>query len=115
MHLRGFTLIELVVAVTVLAVGVLAVAANAVPLARLVRRGGVQTGSAAAAGAEIESLRAAGCAAPATGTVTSGGGYRLRWSVAPAGRLREVTVVTTYPWGSGARSDVYETAVACPR
>ena len=115
MHVRGFTLIELVVAVTVLAVGVLAVAATAVPLSRLVRRGGAQTASAAAAGAEIEALRAAGCTAPATGSALNGGGYRLTWSTVPSGGLRETTVVATYVWGPGAHSDTYETAVACPR
>lgn len=115
MQARGFTLIELVVAVTVLAVGVLAVTASAVPLARLVRRGGMQTASAAVAGAEIEVLRAAGCAGPAAGTVASGGGFRLTWSVRAGGRLRDVTVVATYPWGPGSHRDIYETAVACPR
>lgn len=115
MRVRGFTLVESVVAVVVLAVGVLAVVASTVPLARLVRRGGAQAASAAAAGAEIESLRAAGCAAPAAGAATSGGHYRLNWFVAPGGRLRSVTVMTTYAWGPGAHSDVYETAIACPR
>jgi prepilin-type N-terminal cleavage/methylation domain-containing protein len=115
MHLRGFTLIELVVAVTMLAVGVLAVAATAVPLGRLVRRGGAQGSSAAAAGAEIEALRATGCAAPAVGAALNGGGFRITWSVAPGGALREVTVVATYPWGPGAHSDTFGTAVACSR
>lgn len=114
MHVRGFTLIEMVMAVTVLTVGVLAVVASAVPLARLVRRGGVQTVSAAVAGAQIEALRAAACAGASGGAATSGG-YRLTWSVGAAGRLRDVTVVATYPWGPGSHSDTYETAVSCPR
>jgi prepilin-type N-terminal cleavage/methylation domain-containing protein len=115
MRVRGFTLIELIVAVTVLAVGVLAVAATAVPLGRLVRRGGAQGTSAAAAGAEIEVLRAAGCAAPVAGAALNGGGYRLTWTSVSGGGLRRVTVVATYAWGPGAHSDMYETAVACPR
>jgi prepilin-type N-terminal cleavage/methylation domain-containing protein len=114
MRVRGFTLIELVVAVTMLAVGVLAVAATTVPLERLVRRGGAQAASASAAGAVIEAVRSAGCATPAAGAATSGGGLRLAWSLGASGGLRTLTVVATYPWGPGAHSDAYETAVACP-
>jgi prepilin-type N-terminal cleavage/methylation domain-containing protein len=113
MRVRGFTLIELVVAVTILAVGVLAVAASAVPLARLVRRGGVQAASAAEAGGRIESLRAAGCAMPATGVASAGQGLRITWTVSGGGALQELTVVAAYPWGPGARSDTFRTAVAC--
>jgi prepilin-type N-terminal cleavage/methylation domain-containing protein len=110
---RGVTLIELLLAITVLAVGALAVAATAAPLARLVRWGGAQSASAAAAGAVIEKLRAAGCAALAPGAATRGG-LSLGWQAAPGGRLRAVTVAATYPWGAGSHRDVYETAVACP-
>ncbi|MGA2382207.1 MAG: prepilin-type N-terminal cleavage/methylation domain-containing protein [Gemmatimonadales bacterium] len=113
MRARGFTLVELVLAVTLLAVGVLAVAASAVPLARLVRRGGAQAVSAAAAGGVIETLRAAGCGGLAAGDVPGGRGLRIAWSLAEGGGLREMRVVATYPWGPGAHSDTYEAAVAC--
>jgi len=112
MDTRGFTLIELMVAVTVLAVGVLAVAASAAPLARLVRRGGIRAAAAEAAGAAIETARAAGCEAGAGGAY-GGHGLRLSWSLAGSGALREMTVVATYPWGSGAHSDTFVAAVAC--
>jgi prepilin-type N-terminal cleavage/methylation domain-containing protein len=112
-HVRGFTLIELVIAVTLLAVGVLAVAASAVPLGRLVRRGDAQAASAAAAGAEIEAVRAAGCSAPARNLVSAGHGLRISRTVAGSSALEEVTVVADYPWGPGARSDTFRTAIAC--
>jgi len=111
---RGFTLIEVVVAVTVLAVGVLALAASAVPLGRLVLRGDAQVAAAAAASAEIEAVRAAGCAAPASGGVPAGHGLRVSWILAGSGGLRDLTVVATYAGGPGAHSDTYETSVACP-
>jgi len=76
-HARGFTLVELVLAVTLLAAGVLAVAASAVPLGRLVRRGDARVAAAAAAGAEIEAVRAAGCSAPASGVASAGQGLRM--------------------------------------
>ncbi len=114
MRARGFTLIELVVAVMLLAVGVLAVAASAAPLARLLRRGSARAVAAEAAGARIEMFRAEGCGGEATG-VASGGGARVAWSAAPGGGLEAVTVVATYPWGPGLHSDTYEALVACAR
>jgi prepilin-type N-terminal cleavage/methylation domain-containing protein len=111
---RGVTLIELIVAVTVLAVGVLAVAGSAPPLARLVRWGGVRAAAAEAAGAAIETARGAGCDAGAGGA-SAGHGMRLSWSLAGSGELRQMTVVATYPWGSGARSDTFVAAIPCSR
>jgi len=111
---RGITLIELVVAVSVLAVGALAAAASAVPLARLVVRGGAQARAAGSAGAAIEALRAAGCGAVADGSASLGG-VGLTWRLAQVGRLRMVTITTTYAWGPGMHRDVYEASVACAR
>jgi prepilin-type N-terminal cleavage/methylation domain-containing protein len=108
---RGYTLVEVAVAATILTVGVLAVAASGAPLARLIRWGGAQTRSAAVAAAQIEVLRS-GCALSSDGE-TGGGGYRLRWAAASTGGLRTVTVVTTYAWAATDHSDVYETEIAC--
>jgi len=108
----GFALIELIVAITLLAAGVLALAGSAVSLGVLARRGWAQAASAAAAGAAIEAARAAGCGASATG-VASARGLRLSWIVAGSGALREMTVVTAYPWGPGLRSDTFVAALRC--
>jgi len=112
---RGYSLVELVVAVTVLLVGVLAVAGTAAPVARLVRWGGAQSAVAALAGAQLESLRAGGCAVISDGAAVRGGRYRLRWTVVPIGSALRLTVVTSYPWGAGMRTDDFETAVGCAR
>jgi len=112
---RGFTLVELIVAVTVLAVGVLAVAASAVPLGRLIARGGAQTASAAAAGARIEALRATACGAASGEAVAGGHGLRVAWTLNGDGAVRTVSVVATYPWGPGAHADSFAATVACPR
>jgi prepilin-type N-terminal cleavage/methylation domain-containing protein len=110
---RGFTLLELVVATTVLAVGVLAVASTALPVTRLIRWGGAQSAAAEAAAGRIETLRAGGCAALAAGDTLIAGRYRLRWVVDAAGALRRVNVVATYPWADRFHSDTFETSVAC--
>jgi len=111
---RGITLLELVVAISVLAVGALAAAASAVPLARLVLRGGAQARAAGSAGATIEGLRAAECGSFADGSA-SVGGVGLTWRSAEVGRLRMVTITTTYAWGPGVHRDVYEASVGCAR
>ena len=100
-------------AVTVLAVGVLAAAGSAVPVARLIRWGGVVSSSAAVAGAQIETMRATGCAAVTDGAATVAGGYRLSWTVNRSGPLREVTVTVILPTGSGSRSETYGAVIAC--
>jgi prepilin-type N-terminal cleavage/methylation domain-containing protein len=109
----GYTLVELVVALTVLAVGVLGAAATAAPIARLIRWGGAASSSAALAGAQLEAMRAAGCAALANGDASRAGGFRLTWTVAPRGPLREVTVLVSFPTGTGTRTETYEALIAC--
>jgi hypothetical protein len=107
------TLLEVVLATMVLAVGVLAVASSAEPAARMVRWGGVQSAAAAAAAARVETLRSDGCASLRSGEAQLAGGLRLRWIADSAGRWRAVTVRATYPWASGERTEAFETAVAC--
>ena len=111
---RGFTLVEMVVAVTLLAVGVLALAASSVPLGRLVRRGWAEAASAVAAGTAIEAARASRCGGSG-GAAATGHGLVLSWTLAGSGSLREMTVVVTSPWGPGMHSDTFVAAVPCLR
>lgn len=100
-------------AVTVLAVGVLAAAASAVPVARLIRWGGAVSSSAVVAGARVEAMRASGCTTLSDSAATVAGGYRLSWTVSRSGPLREVTVTVVFPTGTGSRSETYEALLAC--
>ncbi len=43
--------------------------------------------------------------------IAAGHGLRLAWWEAGGGALRELTVVATYPWGPGVRSDTFVTLV----
>jgi prepilin-type N-terminal cleavage/methylation domain-containing protein len=113
MAARGYTLVEVIVAVTVLAVGVLGAAASAVPVARLVRWGGALSSSAAAAGSQLETLRARACPELSDGAEDVAGGLRVRWTVAGSGRRREVTVTVAFPTGEGFRSETFGALMAC--
>jgi len=110
---RGFTLVELVVAVLVLSVGVLALSGTAAAVTRMMGWGQRFGASALAAQARLEALRAGGCAALGGG-LDSTGHYQLRWRVTAAGSLRTVVVTVEYPDGRGLRSDLYEAVAWCP-
>ena len=110
---RGFALVELVVAVLVLTVGVLALAGTAAAVSRMVAWGQRLGGSAGAAQARLEALRSGGCGSLADGR-DSVGPYQLRWTVVTAGSLRTVALTVSYPNGRGDRSDRFEADAWCP-
>lgn len=110
---RGFTLVELVVAVLVLTVGVLALAGTAAAVCRMVGWGQRLGGSAVAAQARLEELRAGGCGSLGGGR-DSVGHYRLEWSVTSMGALRRVALRVDYPDGRGDRSERFEAVAWCP-
>jgi prepilin-type N-terminal cleavage/methylation domain-containing protein len=110
---RGFSLVELIVAILILTVGILGLAATAGQVERMVGWGGRIGGSAMAASSELELLRGTPCSAlGSSGTVTQGI-YSLSWTVSASGQLRTFTVTVTYPNGTGTRSDVFQTERSC--
>ena len=82
----GFTLVELVVAILMLAVGLLSLAGLALTTARLTRGGGTQTVAATLAQARFDSLASVPCRPIADAGKVSGApkkfrGIRERWVV----------------------------------
>ena len=117
----GFTLIEILIAIVVLSVGVLALTGTSATVNRMIGRGKVETHAALLASRRVEQLRLAAastsprCASPA---FTAGGpvwqdGLRQSWTVDPAGKLRQVRVTVSYLTIRGARSAVLETSIQC--
>jgi prepilin-type N-terminal cleavage/methylation domain-containing protein len=110
---RGFSLIELIVAILILTVGILGLAATAGQVTKMVAWGGRYGASAVVASAQLEQLRATPCASLVAGTATKGI-YSLSWTVTASGTaLRTMTLTITYPNGRSTRSDVYETYRSC--
>jgi len=113
MNERGFSLIELIVAILILTVGILGLAATAGQVQRMVGFGGRFGGSAAVANAQLEALRATPCVSLAASGTATQGIYSLSWIVTSSGQLRTFTMTVTYPNGRSTRSDTFETQRSC--
>jgi prepilin-type N-terminal cleavage/methylation domain-containing protein len=117
----GFTLVEILIAIVVLSVGVLALTGTSATINRMIGRGRVETHAALLASNRIEQLRlAAGstvprCASPAfsTGGPTWQDGLRQSWTVAPSGKLRRVHVTVWYLTLRGVRTAELESSIPC--
>lgn len=112
MSRRGFSLIEVMIAMVILTVGILGLAASATVVTRMTGRGGRYGGSASVASARFERLRATACASLASGEATTGK-YSESWTVTSSGLLRKVSLTVSYPDGSSTRSDRFASTISC--
>lgn len=126
MHLEeqsraGLTLVEVMVAVVVLAIGVCGLVGSFALAARMTGRGRVESRVAQVAAGRMELLRlAAGSTTPrcASGSFAAGGPLSTqtvteRWEVTPTGPVRQVRVIVSYPIPGGAHTDTLETRIDC--
>jgi type II secretion system protein I len=109
----GFTLIELMVALMVFVVGVLAVASSSTVVMTMIGGSQRRTIAAVVAESRLERLRAMSCTAHANGNTTTRG-VRETWLVVPLINADDVTVVVTFP-SSGGRmtTQTYRTYIPC--
>jgi prepilin-type N-terminal cleavage/methylation domain-containing protein len=114
---RGVTMIELIVALSIIAIGVLALSGSATLVTRLTGGGTVQTRAALIANAHIEQFRATACAnvTGGTDTVRSVISSWTANSVTVNGTRRGMSINLTvqYPTTKGMRSAVYTTLLTC--
>ena len=117
----GFTLIEVLIAIVVLSIGVLALTGTSATVNRMIGRGRVETHAAFLASRRVDQLRLAAastsprCQAPgfASGGPSWEDGLRQTWTVAPAGKVRRVRVTVAYLTIRGMRTAVLETGIEC--
>jgi len=110
---RGFSLVEVVVAILILTVGVLGLAASAGTITRLTAEGGRTGGAAAVAETRFEVLRGTPCASLASGSATSGK-FTETWRVTSVTTLlKTVTVTVSYPSGRTTRTASYTSQISC--
>jgi prepilin-type N-terminal cleavage/methylation domain-containing protein len=117
----GLTLLEVLVAIVVLGVGIVALAGGSSMVTRMIGRGKVETRAAQVASRRMEALRliAAATSPRCTAPGFSSGGPAIRdgvtesWVVSSTGKLRQVRVTVTYLTVRGPRSAALETEVEC--
>jgi prepilin-type N-terminal cleavage/methylation domain-containing protein len=115
----GFTLVEVLVAVTILSVGVVAMAGSAGIVTRMVGRGKIDTRAAQLAALKLDSLKVRAYATTPRCTALANGGpdvinnVSLSWTVVVAPTGRTLNVSATYNTGRGAHTETITTYVDC--
>ena len=109
----GFTLVEMMVAVVILAVGLLGLASSAGYVVRQVGGGSMQTVAATVVQSRMEWLRSVPCDSVKKRTVTTRGVYE---SIVPGSTVNKVLFVTDtvkYSVAGSPKTQVYTMAVPC--
>jgi type IV pilus assembly protein PilV len=111
---RGLTLIEVMIAVIVMAVGIMGLAGTASYVTQQMGGGNMQTIAAGLSTKVADSLSARRCSALVGGTQTSRG-VTVTWTVADSSRTRWVQQTVQYKPKRGATKTVnYVLVVQCP-
>ncbi len=105
----AFTLVEVVVAIVLLATAALDVAATSTYLARLAASARAVALATRETASVVDSLRATPCATLAAGSKTTGAGT-VRWTIAAAPGTRDIRAVLT-PRSTRVRQPVIEEAL----
>ena len=108
----GFTLVELMVAMLMFTVGLLALASTSAVVVSQMGDAGRMGVAASAAQTRIERLRSGGCTTAQTGT-NAARGVSESWSVTPMTRSARIDVTITYNTRRGLRSQTYRSMMRC--
>ena len=115
---RGFTIVEILIAVTVLVVGVLGFVGTTAAVTRMLSRGNRSNRAAFFAQHRLEQIQATPCQLISGGSETRANLYSLNWTVttSPSGTGKNVRLITRYSAVlSRPRADTMETTVLCIR
>jgi type IV pilus modification protein PilV len=108
----GFTLVELLVAMMVFAVGMLGLAATAASVTRLMGGARRQTIASMVAQSRIERLRSSPCGTLVAGTDTTRGIVN-KWTVQAVTRGVNISDTVFYASSRGSSKRVYKTTLPC--
>jgi prepilin-type N-terminal cleavage/methylation domain-containing protein len=118
---KGLTLAEVMIALLILSIGLLAIAASSGSVYRMLGRGKMSTEIAHVASSRLEQLRREAnkttprCTSPGfnSGVDTADVNVIERWTVTGTGATRNVTVVVTVPEGHGPAADTVFALLDC--
>ena len=112
MTTRGFTLIEVVIAILILSVGALALAGSSAVMVRRLADSSRNSAGASVGRSRIESSFAAPCNALTAGSEQISG-IRSEWSVSNAQNSADITQRVTYPTRRGTHSENFKSSIPC--
>lgn len=117
---RGFSIVEVLVAIIILTVGLLALAQSSGAVTTMIGRGKQDTRAAALAQVQLETLRQQAavatpkCSGLAGGTRTeTATGSVITWTVSGTGDSREVSVAVNYRISRGNRTETVRAILGC--
>ena len=111
---RGFTLIEMIIAIIVMSIGIMGLAGTASYVAQQMGGGNAQTIAAALANKVADSLASRRCSALVSGTQTKRG-VKVTWTVTDSSRTKWVTEQAQYTTKRGSTKTFnYTSVVQCP-
>lgn len=108
----GFTLVELMVAMLMLTVGLLALASTSAVVVKQMGDASRMGVAGTVAQTRIERLRSGTCSTAQTGTGTTRG-VSESWTVTPMVRSARIDVTITYTTRRGTRSQSYRSMMRC--
>ena len=115
----GFTVIEVLIAVVVLAIGIVALVGSSASSTRMIGRGRSATRAVQAATERMEILRAEAyrttpdCTALAAGSDSAATGVVTSWTITGTGDPRTIRVVSSYRVPGRLRADTLTTQIRC--
>ena len=112
---RGFTLVEVLVALIIFQIAMLALAGTTAVAARDLSSAHRSSRAQALARNRLELHRARICPAPATARMIHEGGYTETWSIEEAQSLRRIVVIIEFPLpGNRTGRAVMSGSTLCP-
>lgn len=115
----GFTIVEVVVAIVILSIGVIALVGSSALVTRMVGQGRRTTQASQVATQRLETLRRQAfattppCTSLAGGTAARPGRMSESWTVVANGSTRILRVIVTYPRTTGMVTDTLTTTIRC--
>lgn len=109
---RGFTIVELVIAVMVFSVGLLALAGTSSAILMAMTSTKSRTIAAGVAESRLERMRTTACASRASGSATTRG-IAEAWTLTRLARADDVTVVVTFLSNHQPRTETFRSFMPC--
>ena len=116
---RGFTIIEVLVAVVILGFGIVALVGSSGVVTRMIGQGKRTTNAATYAQLRLEAMRQTAlsatpqCTGLAGSTTTHPGTVSVTTQVATNGNIRTLRAIVSYPSGRGTMIDTLVTVIRC--